>query len=498
MNAFKNEEISMKTHKRFLIILAWICPTLMFALTVSTIRASPNLSAETDFTAVDVYIKEQMDELGIPGLALSILQDDHIAHLQGYGVADSSGRAVNPQTPFIIGSVTKSFTALALMQLVEQERICLDKPVQTYLPWFELADKEASSEITVRNLLNHTSGISTEAGEPDWNSQQGLEEAVRGLGELDISQPVGTTFQYANLNYGIAGLIVETVSGQTYSEYVDEHIFEPLEMHHSYASQALAQVDGMAQGYRFMFGRALVNDAPTPPNNLPGGGLIVSAEDLAHYAIAQLNGGHYGKASILSEQGIREMHSPAVAISGSEFHYGMGWAVGSLDGMQLIQHDGVVRNFRSQVYLFPERRLGVILLANAHGFEQMFQLPSIANGVVNLLTGRSAEPVSRDIKMSFLYWAILLLPFVQIIGIYFTKQSWRTKGVRYIIFVVNLYFGFALLWLFGVPNLMGLPISPGNRFFYPELSYGWMLGVALGIGWGVVYTAAYLRKRFLN
>jgi hypothetical protein len=128
----------------------------------------------------------------------------------------------------------------------------------------------------------------------------------------------------------------------------------------------------------------------------------------------------------------------------------------------------------------------------------MFQLPSIADGVVNLLNGRFAEPVSRDLKMSSLYWAILLLPLVQIIGIVFTKQSWRTKGVRHIIFVVNFYFGFALLWLFGVPTLMGLPISPGNRFYYPELSYGWVLGVALGIGWSAVYTAAYLRKRFLN
>ncbi len=127
----------------------------MLALTIGNVNASPTLR-ETDFAAIDAYVATQRDNLGIPGLALGIDKDGQIVHLQSFGVADSSGRAVTPQTHFRLGSTTKSFTAPAVMQLVEAGKIDLDVPVQVYLPWFELADKEASAKIMVRNLLNHT------------------------------------------------------------------------------------------------------------------------------------------------------------------------------------------------------------------------------------------------------------------------------------------------------------------------------------------------------
>ena len=150
----------MNTLKDYRILSTLICLTVMLALTIGHVNANPAQPAEADFATIDAYITEQTNDLGIPGMALGIVQGDQVVHMQGFGVADSSGRAVTPQTPFYIGSVTKSFTALAVMQLVEEGKIDLDAPVQTYLPWFELADKEASTKITVRNLLNQTSGIS--------------------------------------------------------------------------------------------------------------------------------------------------------------------------------------------------------------------------------------------------------------------------------------------------------------------------------------------------
>ena len=190
----------MNTLKGLRIFSTLVCLTLMLALTIGHVTASPTLQAETDFAAVDAYVTEQMNNLGIPGMALGIVRGGQITHVQGFGVADSSGRAVTPQTPFYIGSVTKSFTALAVMQLVEAGKIDLDAPVQTYLPWFELADKEASAKITVRNLLNQTTGISEKDGNRVWSTQQALEEYVRRLGTIQLTQPVGTTFQYSNTN----------------------------------------------------------------------------------------------------------------------------------------------------------------------------------------------------------------------------------------------------------------------------------------------------------
>src|SRR5215210_587878 len=119
--------------------------------------ASP--AANPDFAAIDAYIQEEMREVHIPGLALGIVLNDKLVHLQSFGEADSSGRAVTPQTPFILASSSKSFTALAIMQLSEAGKLDLDSPVKRYVPWFRVADNAASARITVRNLLNHTSGL---------------------------------------------------------------------------------------------------------------------------------------------------------------------------------------------------------------------------------------------------------------------------------------------------------------------------------------------------
>ena len=186
----------------------------------------------------------------IPGLALGIVEGDRIAYVRGFGEADDSGNDVTPQTPFIIGSVSKSFTALAVMQLVEANKIELDAPVQRYLPWFRVADEKASAEITVRHLLNHTSGLSTKTGrsfQGDGDtSDTALEQAVRKLDSAELTAPVGSKHQYSTVNYSVLGLIVQTVAGQSYESYVQAKIFDPLRMRNSYTSEAAAQPQGLA------------------------------------------------------------------------------------------------------------------------------------------------------------------------------------------------------------------------------------------------------------
>src|SRR5215208_7688185 len=126
---------------------------------VARVRPAYAQATAANFDAVDEYITTKMKELGIPGAALVIVEGDQIVHLKAFGVADASGRPVTPQSPFFTGSTGKSFTALAIMQLVEAGKIELDEPVQTYLPWFRVADVNASKTITVRQLLNQVSGL---------------------------------------------------------------------------------------------------------------------------------------------------------------------------------------------------------------------------------------------------------------------------------------------------------------------------------------------------
>jgi CubicO group peptidase (beta-lactamase class C family) len=482
----------MNTLKGYRILSTLICLTLVLVLSIGNVKASP--TQQTDFAAIDDYVTEQMNNLGIPGMALGIVQDGQIVHLQGFGVADSSGRAVTPQTPFVIASLTKSFTALAVMQLVEAGKIDLNAPVQTYLPWFELADKQASAKITVRNLLNQTTGISSKDGNRDLVSPLSLEESVRRYNSIQPTQPVGQAFQYSNPNYNIAGLIVEKVSEQSYADYVTQHIFEPLDMRHSYASRAPALADGLADGHHYMFGYAFRWELATPPGHLPSGYLIASVEDMTHYVIAHLNEGRYGDAAILSPQGMAELHAPAIPWWG-DTHYAMGWAVGTWSEIPAIWHGGYEFSYLSMLTLLPESRSGVILLSNANGFVQSPQVEGITRSVVDMLNGKPPAPISPPFHYRFLYWTILLTPLLQILGIAYSWRYWRNKGVGHIFLVVLLYGGAALLLLFGVPQLIGMSIWSGIRITFPDLGYGLIVGATLGIGWSAIYTAMNLMRR---
>ena len=169
---------------------AAVCVGLTLAL--STVLGAPAIAADgdPDYAAIDRYVQREMDEQRIPGLALGIVQGERIVHVRGFGEADPSGRAVTPRTPFFIGSITKSFTALAVMQLSEAGQVDLDAPVQRYLPWWHVADPAASAEVTVRDLLYQVSGFSKATGNQYATSggtgKDALEERVRALGSAEL------------------------------------------------------------------------------------------------------------------------------------------------------------------------------------------------------------------------------------------------------------------------------------------------------------------------
>src|SRR6266508_1720972 len=231
---------------------------LLACLASSTAFASQPQATGPDFAAIDAYVEGQMKDIHLPGVAIGIIQDDQIVYLKGYGVADPSGRAVTPQTPFWLASLAKPVTALAIMQLVEAGKVDLEAPVQRYIPYFRMADEQASATITVRHLLNQTSGISSATGNEKFPSQAMLdwtpEQRVRELRDNALTYPVGTTYQYSNVNYTILALIVETVSGQSFESYVQDHIFNPLDMRQSAMYQAEALPPKTAVGYQQWFG----------------------------------------------------------------------------------------------------------------------------------------------------------------------------------------------------------------------------------------------------
>jgi CubicO group peptidase (beta-lactamase class C family) len=474
--------------------------------------AANGASAGTDFAEIESFVQGEMAAQRVPGLALGIVEDGRVAYVRGFGKADDSGRAVTPQTPFIIGSVAKSFTALAIMQLVEANKIDLDAPVQRYLPWFRVADEEASAKITVRHLLNHTSGISTKTGRSYQGngdtSDTALEQAVRKLKSAELSAPVGSKHQYSTINYSVLGLIVQTVTGQSYESYVQTKILDPLQMHNSFTSETAAQPAGLASGYNYVFGRPRASHQAYNRGLVPAGYLIASAEDMTHYVLAQLDGGQYDGASVLSAGGIGELHRPAVSTPKEGTSYGMGWFVGPLNKIPVVHHQGETFNFHSNVVLIPQSNDGVVVLMNAENSLDLFtagRMGTIAAGVASLVEGQEPPSPPSNIAIFIVFGALFALLVLQARGIAKSVAALRRSHVRRgrigpwwrIAFSLVLSLVWALFVFVLVPKQLGLPLSIMANGF-PDVVYMLVLSASVGVVWAVVkavWTYAILRPK---
>ena len=455
-----------------------------------------------DFAAIDHFVQAEMDAQRIPGLALAITEDDRIVHMRGFGKADPSGRAVSPQTPFIIGSLSKSITGLAIMQLVEANEIELDAPVQRYIPWFAVGDEGASAQITVRHLLNHTSGLSTKTGRSFQGSgdtsNDALEQAVRELSSVQLTEPVGATHQYSTINYSVLGLIVQSASGQSYERYVHEHIFDPLEMHRSSTSETEAKQQGLATGHHYWFGRPVAADLPYNRGLLPAGYLISSAEDMAHYLIAQLNDGQYGGAAVVSPSGTAELHRPAVPTAEADTSYGMGWFVGPVNGIPAIFHQGETFNYHSNIVLIPKRDQGVVVLMNAENSLDLFvrgRMGTVAEGVASLLQGQQPPSPPSNTGIFLVYAALLGLIVLQVGGMIRSVAALRRRRIptgRFgwklrtgVGLVVNL--AWAVLVLVLVPKQLGVPLLTLAQGL-PDVAYALLVSGLVAVGWSILRT----------
>jgi CubicO group peptidase (beta-lactamase class C family) len=494
----------------------WMLTTLLMVCLLVTMPDSPSnargLQGGTDFSAVDAYVERQMEALKIPGLALSIVQGNQVAYMHGYGKSGPDGRPVTAQTAFMIGSTTKSFTALAIMQLVEAGKLELDTPVQTYLPWFHVIDPQVSAQITLRQLLNQTGGFSTSTGRQELaahdQSDNAIETSVRRLADVELAHSPGAVHEYSNVNFNILGLIVQTVSGQTYESYVQEHIFDPLGMRHSFTSQEEAMKGGMATGYRSWFGTPRPGNVPYNRGNLPSGYLICSGEDLAHYLIAQLNDGRYGDASVLSPEGVAEMHKAAVPTESTDIYYGMAWYVETRNGVTVISHSGVNANFLTSMLMIPEEKLGVAVTFNMFSLSASGAETQIAEGVTAIMRGEQPQPYQSfemlpkmigsavaPVVLAVLWCAWMLYRFI----VRRRKGLSARGGFLWILWVIVLPFlvdaGLLFILLVALPRLWEGTSLSGLLLFFPDL-FTLVIGSAILVaGWGAARVVLTLLPR---
>jgi CubicO group peptidase (beta-lactamase class C family) len=480
--------------------------SLMILVVISsgfTVRRSFATTGLTNFEEVDGYVITKMKELGIPGAALVIVDGDQIVYLKAFGVADASGRPVTPQSPFFTGSTGKSFTALAIMQLVEAGKVELDAPVQTYLPWFRVADVNASKQITVRQLLNMNSGIPQSIGQKQIAnfdlSDSAIENNVRALADVDLSAAPGEHYEYSNANYVTLGMIIQVVSGQSYEDYIAEHIFQPLDMQNSFTSKSEAQKNGLVVGYQNWFGIPVASpNLPFSRGSLPAGQLNMSIEDFGHYLIAQLNEGSYQGLSVLSPDGIAALHHPDIPMEDGTHFYGMGWEVQRFQDVEVIRHNGQVPGYTTDMFLVPEKHIAIAMSMNTYSPMLGVRVARLPSSVLRMLLNQAVIPGYEFPHMRIIYALVMLIPLLHIIAVVTTLRRirlWQSSLQRPTQTQVARDIALSLLWNAAISYLL-LVILPKAFaanistviLFQPDV--GWVAAVSgvFAIVWEVLRT----------
>ncbi|RUL49425.1 serine hydrolase domain-containing protein [Lysinibacillus antri] len=392
---------------------------------------------EGKYQHIDSYLQNQMEVQAISGLAYAILQEDKIVHIKAFGKADTD-ISLTVQTPMKLASVSKSFTSLAIMQLVDQGKIDLDASIKQYIPWYRLENEEAATSITIRHLLNQTSGLPSEVVIGKDLMKRSLEETVRLMKKVDLIHPTGTKFEYSNLNYVSLGLVVEYVTGMQLADYIETQILTPLNMNTSYTSIEEAKKNGLSKDFTSWFGKLLPTKTimSDMPNFLASGYMVSSVEDMGKYLLMYMNKGTLAGQKLVSEKGIQTLHTPSETAKmylDDEFfgNYAMGWWQRKVQGTTVIGHSGdLFSAARTDMYIIPEKKIGVVILTNTNtGTFAPGDSHISTDGVISMLLGKEPQ-VDKTLSFKSYYMIFDMIVVTIFAGLLWYSFRLKRKLVR--------------------------------------------------------------------
>ncbi len=336
-----------------------------------------------DFENLEDFILEKMSKTKIPGLSIAIVQGDETIYARGFGFRNlSSGLPATPRTLYGIGSVTKSFTAMAIMQLVEEGKINLGDPVEKHIP---IKLRPLGKTVSIHHLLTHSSGVPALAyAEAFIRSVLGLDHHwlpvsspedimvfLRDAEKWAVSRP-GENFFYLNEGYVLLGYLIAKLSGVGYEEYIRKRILEPLRMSRTFLSKSDIERD-KDRATAYIVDRKEKHVPSTFPFGITSdGGLVSNVLDLSNYVKTYIGRGEFEGRKIVSSEMLGLMEKPQINLPYEVFggeSYGYGWMITpSFHGYRLVSHGGSVLVYTAYVGYIPEKRAGVALLANASGY----------------------------------------------------------------------------------------------------------------------------------
>ena len=429
------------------------------------------------FDRVAAYLSSTVSKAHFPAMSVTVVDKESILLSKTYGACEST------DTPFLLGSVSKSFTALCTMQLVEQGKIELDAKIGEYLP-----NATDGNKITVRQLLNHTGGL---------GEHQNLEN-YRIVGRQGVHT-------YANVNYSLLGKIIEAVSNQSYDSYITEHIFEPLNMSNSAATLEKSVENGLIGGYENWFGVNTKTKPQYPKEDsawisVPAGYLSASTADLGKYLQMYLNGGQ----GIISSESIEKMFYENVSVQASiPYRYGMGWTyIEEPLKEPALRHSGLVETGMSTIYILPESGIGIAIAVNTNDyFVGKDLMDRIDWSVALILMGDEPnqiaqnEYVTRHLLYDFIYlaaFAVSVLPLC-LLPVY-RKRSQKGKLAFKIVVLILLHLLLPIFLLLLPQIVFATPLWV-VRAFVPDVFTTIVVSAVLLFAGGITKSLLFITKR---
>lgn len=314
---------------------------------------------------LDLWIAEQVEYGEIPGLAIGIVQGETLVWSKGYGQANlETGEPMTPATPLRVGSVSKMFTATAVLKLRDAGKLRLDDPVARHLPWFRLASE--SAKITVEHLITHTSGLPREGAFPYWTTHvfPTSEQLRAALPKQSAVYPPGEKIKYSNLGVSLAGEVVAAASGESWSQYVNRHLLAPLGMKSSSAAPGPQLVGRLARAYQRKPGSGARTEMAYYETGAiaPAAAVVSTIEDLARFASFHLGAGGDG---VLAAATRRDMQRLRYIDPGWRSGRGLGFLIARREDRTLVSHGGWIGGHRADFLLDPARHIAVVALTNA-------------------------------------------------------------------------------------------------------------------------------------
>lgn len=425
---------------------------------------SPFLPVSQTFAKQDIestlntYVETFLEEHRIPGASIAIVHEGDLYYSHAWGVTGESEEKVTTETPFTIGSISKSLTGLAIMKLIEDGTVGLDDPVQKYLSWFTLHDKQAASQITIKHLLTQTSGLSTYSGlsisDKESKDLDAIKKNVERLSNDKLIAEPGEKHQYSNANFAILAALIEEVTNQTYSEYMDRQIFSPLGMNHAAADTKMAYEKGYLTGYQSWFGIPRKSAVTYDNGGAPYGYITASATDMVQYLTLLSQHG----TNFLSENTMNLYLTPYVQTGENRF-YGLGVRISHPNSnKKMIWHSGSTPDSRSEVFYLPESDWGGVILTNKSHILEEEALHYLKQGIIDILHGNEPIDVPTNtpttqlilLGIVFLLFILLIWLLVKVKSTNIRKRNtWRITGI--VLLIVSIAIIPTLIYSVGTP-----------------------------------------------